>query len=134
MKALVVTLLLAGLSTAAHAQMKDRYAERPGTTDPSAAQVESLTRAMSQQLHLNEAQIIQLRAVNKIKLARIEEIQWQFHDDQPERNARLAELETQYEAECSRILTPSQLSLFHDDKQRDSVPVPPANAADGGLG
>ncbi|RSK45241.1 hypothetical protein [Hymenobacter rigui] len=134
MKALFLLLLLAGLSTAAQAQLKDRYAERPGTTEPSAAQVERLTRTMSEQLQLNEAQIIQLRAVNKIKLARVEEIQWQYYDSPLERNAKLAELESQYETECSRILTPSQLSMFHDDRQRDAVPPQPTNPTDGGLG
>ncbi|RSK25265.1 hypothetical protein [Hymenobacter metallilatus] len=134
MKALFFLFFLVGFGPAAHAQLKDRYAERPGSTETSATQVERLTRAMSEQLHLNEAQIIQLRAVNKIKLARIEDIQWQYHDSPLERNAKLAELESQYETECSRILTPSQLSLFHDDRQRDAVPAQPANPTDGGLG
>lgn len=134
MKALVLTCLLAAFGTAAHAQMKDRYAERPGTAEPSTAQVEDLTRSMSQQLQLNEAQFIQLRAVNKIKLARTEEIQWQYHDNPLERTAKLAELESQYETECSRILTPSQLSLFHNEQHRDVMPAQPTNSTDGGLG
>ncbi|WP_426491937.1 hypothetical protein [Hymenobacter sp. 102] len=117
----------------AHAQRQDRFAERPGDAEPFAAQVEQLTHTMSQQLRLNEAQIIQMRAVNKIKISRAEEIQWQYQHNTAERNARLAELETQYEIECSRILTPSQLSMYHDDKQRDSIAVP-VNSTDGGLG
>ncbi|MBT9392400.1 hypothetical protein KLP40_04425 [Hymenobacter sp. NST-14] len=124
--------LLVGLSTAAQAQMKDRNAERPGNTDPSAARVEDLTRQMSRQLRLNEAQYIKLRDVNKIKLARTEEITWQFQENTLERDAKLAELQAQYEAECGRILTPSQLSLFRNDQHHETVPVPPAS--EGGLG
>ncbi len=133
MKALIVALLLLGFCSVAHAQRQDRFAERPGDAEPFAAQVEQLTHTMSQQLRLNEAQIIQMRAVNKIKISRAEEIQWQYQHNTAERNARLAELETQYEIECSRILTPSQLSMYHDDKQRDSIAVP-VNSTDGGLG
>lgn len=133
MKALFVFLLLAGFSFGAQAQLKDRHAERPGPPEFFATQAEEVTRVMSDQLHLNEAQIIQMRAVNKIKLCRADEIQWQYQDNLAERNAHLAELETQYESECSRILTPSQLSLLRDDKQHDAVPVP-ANATEGGLG
>lgn len=134
MKALCLLLLLTGLGTAAQAQMKDRYAERPGVSEPSAALVDNMTRTMSLQLQLNEAQFIQLRAVNKIKLARTEEIQWQYHDDLTERNAKLAELESQYELECSRILTPSQLSMLRSEQNHDVIPTPPANTSDGGLG
>lgn len=134
MKTLLYTLLLVSWASVAQAQMKDRYSERPGSAEPAAAQVEKLTRAMSKKLQLNEAQIIQLRAVNKIKLARLEEIQWQYQDDLTQRNARLMELEAQYEQECSRIFTPSQLSLFHEEKQRDAVPAPPPANSDGGLG
>lgn len=133
MKALVITLFLLGSCTLAHAQMKDRYAERPGAVEPFAAQVEQMTRLMSKQLHLNEAQVIQMRAVNRVKVSRAEEIQWQFQDNVEQRNAHLAELEALYETECRRILTPSQLSVLHDDKQRDAVPVP-VNSSDGGLG
>ncbi|MCA8830119.1 hypothetical protein LF252_05715 [Hymenobacter sp. BT728] len=133
MKALFVALFLLGTCTMAQAQMKDRYAERPGDPEPFAVQVEQMTRQMSQQLHLNEAQIIQMRAVNRIKVSRAEEIQWQFQDNTEQRTAHLAELEAQYENECRRILTPSQLSMLHDDKQHDSVPVP-VNSTEGGLG
>ncbi|GGG51196.1 hypothetical protein GCM10011378_29270 [Hymenobacter glacieicola] len=89
---------------------------------------------MSAQLHLNEAQFIKLREVNKVKLARLEEIQWQYVEDSQQRTAKIAELEAQYEAECGRILTPSQLSLFREEQKRDSSPTPPANSNEGGLG
>ncbi|GAB3223782.1 hypothetical protein GCM10027346_03190 [Hymenobacter seoulensis] len=88
---------------------------------------------MNKQLRLNEAQYIQLRAVNKIKIARADEIQWEFYDNPSLRSAKLAELEAQYEQECSRILTPSQLSLLRDEQKREVVPVP-TDGNEGGLG
>lgn len=118
--------------TAASAQMKERHAELPGVGTPSAAHVDDVTRQMSNQLQLNEAQYIRLRAANKIKLARLDEIQWQFQDDAAMRDAKLMELESQFETECSRILTPSQLSMYHSEQKRDSVPVPTGN--EGGIG
>lgn len=136
MKTLLLTFLcFVGLSTASLAQKKDRYAERPGGDEsPSLERVEEVTRQMSTQLHLNEAQFIKLREVNKIKLARLEEIQWQYAHDLSQRTAKLAELEAQYEAECGRILTPSQLSLLQEEQRRDSVPTQPVNSTEGGLG
>ncbi|MBB4602078.1 hypothetical protein HNQ93_002353 [Hymenobacter luteus] len=135
MKTSVLTfLLVVSLSTVSLAQRRDRYAERPGAPDAAVERVEEVTRQMSSQLQLNEAQFIKLREVNKIKLARLEEIQWEYQQDPLQRNAKMAELEAQYEAECSRILTPSQLSLFREEQKRDSVPTPPANSNEGGLG
>ncbi|WBA42914.1 hypothetical protein [Hymenobacter canadensis] len=134
MKSAAFTLLLfAGLASSAAAQKQDRHAELPGIGDPSAARVEEMTRQMSNTLHLNEAQFIRLRAVNQIKLTRMDEISWQYKDDIAQQRAKLGELEAQYEDECSRILTPSQLSLYRAEQQQDSVP-PKADPQEGGLG
>ncbi|MCB2376916.1 hypothetical protein LGH70_04945 [Hymenobacter sp. BT635] len=133
MKSLLLTLtLLLSLVSAASAQKKDKHAEMPGSEDVSEARVADLTRQMCNQLHLNEAQYIRLRAANRIKLARLDEIQWQYKDNAQQQHAKIAELEAQYEAECSRILTPSQLSVYRDQQQHDSVPQPASN--EGGIG
>ena len=135
MKTLFFTLLLLfGLAGGARAQMKETHAELPGINQPSAARVDEVTRQMSNQLRLNEAQYIKLRAINKVKLARLDEIQWQYHDDPTRRNALMMELESQYENECSRILTPSQLSVLREEQKRDTVPAQPANSTEGGIG
>ncbi|GAA4007569.1 hypothetical protein GCM10022408_19440 [Hymenobacter fastidiosus] len=125
--------MLCGLTAGASAQMRDRYAERPGTGDVPVARVEDMTRQMCDRLRLNEAQYIRLRAANQIKAARLDEIQWQHKDDPTRRRALLSELEAQYEAECGRILTPSQLSLYRSEQQRDSVPTQ-TDPNEGGLG
>jgi hypothetical protein len=134
MKTLLATLfLLATLATSASAQMKERHAELPGSGAPSAARIDDATRQISNQLRLNEAQYIRLRAINKIKLARLDEIQWQYQDDPTMRDAKLMELESQFEAECSRILTPTQLSIYHEEVKREAAPNAPVNN-EGGIG
>ncbi|GAA3941723.1 hypothetical protein GCM10022406_27010 [Hymenobacter algoricola] len=88
---------------------------------------------MCNRLHLNEAQYIRLRAANRIKIARLDEIQWQYRDDLSKQRASISELEAQYEAECSRIMTPSQMSMYQSEQRRDSVPTQPSQN-EGGLG
>ncbi|UOG77060.1 hypothetical protein MTX78_10750 [Hymenobacter tibetensis] len=134
MKFLFTTLLLAfGLSGVANAQKQDRHAELPGTGGPSSAQLSETTRQMCNSLRLNEGQYIRLRAINKIKATRLDEIIWQYKDDLTEQRIRISELEAQYEAECGRILTPSQLSMLHSEQQHDSVPVS-SDPTEGGIG
>ncbi|MCB2410032.1 hypothetical protein [Hymenobacter lucidus] len=133
MKFLLLTFaLLLSLSSLATAQRKDKFAEMPGSEEVSESRVADMTRQMCDQLHLNEAQYIRLRAANRIKLARLDEIQWEYKANPAQQHAKIAELEAQYEAECSRILTPSQLSMFRNQQQHDAVPSPPAN--EGGMG
>ncbi|WP_324670702.1 hypothetical protein [Hymenobacter sp. GOD-10R] len=122
MKALFFTFaLLVALVNSAAAQMNDWRAERAVSSAPPAEMIDNLTRQMANKLHLNEGQYVQLRAVNEIKLTAIEEIEWQY-TDVIKRNAKLNELEGQYEAECSRILTPTQLSLYHSEFLHDAKP------------
>jgi len=94
--------------------------------------VDELTRQMANKLHLNEGQYIQLRAVNQIKLTVVDEIKWQY-TDMAKRNAKLNELESQYEAECSHILTPTQLSLYHSEFLHDVKPSK-VDAKENGVG
>lgn len=134
MKSAVFTLLLLTVLTGtATAQKHDRHAELPGSDGPSASRVDELTRQMCNSLHLNEAQYILLRAANKVKLTRMEEISWLYKDDIAQEQIKLSELEAQYENECSRILTPSQLSIYRAEQQKDTVPTK-TDPQEGGLG
>lgn len=129
---LFVVLLFASAGDVT-AQRADRHAELPGSTEPDPIRVDELTRQMCNLLRLNEAQYIQLRALNQAKLARLEEISWQYGDDLATQRAQLSELEARYEAECSRIFTPSQLSVYQAEQRRDAVPTKP-DPSEGGLG
>ncbi|MCC3152559.1 hypothetical protein Q3A66_05245 [Hymenobacter sp. BT770] len=129
-----LTVLLALGSFSAHAQMADRLSEHP--TFNKSAMKESvgpdavaLTREMTIKLHLNEAQILNLLALNRTKLAGLKNINQEYKDDEATRAAKTAELESQFEQECSRVLTPSQLSQLHQETEHPTTA--PGNSGNG---
>jgi len=101
--ALLAAMLLAGAS---HAQTTT-----PFGTDPTA---KAMTREMSNRLLLNEGQYIKLYSINHTRLNRQQEIE-RATTDTAARTAQLTELQTQYEQECARILTPSQLAQLQQE-------------------
>ncbi len=73
---------------------------------------------MSTRLHLNEGQFVRLLTLNRTRQTRQQEIE-KSTSDLSARGSQLAELQAQYEQECSRLLSPSQLSqLQQDESQR----------------
>lgn len=132
MKSFLLTLLfIGGLLGSAAAQKRDCYAERPGSTTPLTSRIDEQMRQMGSQLRLNEAQYIRLRAVSQMKLARLDELQYEIADA-AQRHQKISELEAQFEAECSRILSPSQLSMLRAEQQPVTQPLPDPN--EDGLG
>ncbi|RZK20777.1 MAG: hypothetical protein EOO56_12245 [Hymenobacter sp.] len=105
--ALPALLLMAGLS---HAQT----ASTTGATGANPT-VTAMTREMSTRLQLNEGQFIKLATINRTRLNRQQEIERATATDAATRTSQLAELQAQYEQECARILTPSQLSQLQQD-------------------
>ena len=79
-----------------------------------------MTREMSNRLQLNEGQYIKLFSINRTRLARQQEIEHSTANDATARTTQLAELQSQYEQECARILTPSQLSQLQQQDQTAS--------------
>ena len=124
-----VALFFALVSFSAQAQMSDRLSEHPRMG--KAPDAVAITREMTTRLHLNEGQFLKLLPLNRTKLAGLNSINHLYKNDEATRAAKAAELEAQYEQECSRILTPSQLSqLQHQNGQPTSAPANPGN----GLG
>ena len=125
-------LSVAGLalaSTAAQAQVADKAVATPAMTvaqGPLSLSAAELTRDMSFRLRLNEAQYIKLYEVNKTRVNQMARIKRDFSNDESTRSAKMTELDAQYQQECSRILTPSQLSQMQDGKQ-----TPPAQIGNG---
>ena len=115
------------------AQRVNLFAELPGTNEPSDEKVREMTRAMADQLHFNEAQYVRMLAANRIKLVRLDEIQWQYRDNVAVQQAKYAELQSQYEAECSHILSPTQLSALHSSEKSPDA-LPKADPTAGGVG
>ncbi|MBF9220460.1 hypothetical protein [Hymenobacter ruricola] len=124
-------LLLVVSSFSAHAQMSDRLSEHPTYGKALAKDAENVTREMANRLHLNEGQVLRLLPLNRTKLAGLNSINREYKTDEAARAAKAAELEAQYEQECSRILTPSQLSqLQQTNGQPSTAPATTGN----GLG
>ena len=127
--------LILGLgSFSANAQMSDRLSEHPSMGASSVGKsirddAVAMTREMTNRLRLNEAQFMKLLPLNRIKLAGLSSINREYKDDAAVRAAKVAELEAQFEQECSRILTPTQLSQL---QQKNNQPTTtPANAGNG---
>ncbi|MCC2544934.1 hypothetical protein LJY25_00635 [Hymenobacter sp. BT175] len=116
-----VFAFLAFLSGSASAQQTERRVENPGQGEPTISRVDDVTRQMADKLHLNEAQYIRLRNINKIKLAQLDQIMWDYRDDNEARRSKLAELEMYYQQECSRVLSPSQLSMYREGQPQAPV-------------
>ena len=131
-----LTLVLACTTFSAHAQMADRILEHPSFSQATirhAANEDAvlITREMTNRLHLNEGQFLNLLSLNRTKLVGLKSINREYRNDESSRAAKVAELEAQYEEACSRILTPSQLSqLQHGNDQPATEP----NSSGHGLG
>jgi hypothetical protein len=109
--------LLFGMSTALLLTASS-FAQAPEIgTQPSVA---DQTRAMSNRLHLNEGQYIKIASINRIRVARQAEIERATAQDPSARTAQLEELQMQFEQECARILSPSQLSLMQQDQTQSA--------------
>jgi hypothetical protein len=109
----IFTLLpaLTLLAVASHAQTA------PGPLDPKTSQViTAMTRDMSNHMMLNEGQYIKLYSINRTRFTRQQEIERATASDNSARTAQLAELQGQYEQECARILTPTQLSMLQPEQ------------------
>lgn len=77
--------------------------------------VTAQTREMASRLRLNEGQYVRLLAVNRTRHTRQQQIEHATLGNAAARSAQLAELQSQYEQECSRILSPSQLSQLQPE-------------------
>jgi hypothetical protein len=80
-----------------------------------------LTREMSARLHLNEGQFVKLLTLNRTRQTRQHEIEQATKTDTSARNSQLAELQAQYEQECGRIMSPSQLSQLQQDESQSTT-------------
>lgn len=127
-KLLALVALLALAYGPAHAQLADRSVERPVQNGPVfSTEAADLTRQMSNRLHLNEGQYVKLYAVNRTRVAQLGEINTYFKADEAGRAARLAELDAQYDQECGRILSASQLSQLHQEQGTPGAPADNGN-------
>jgi hypothetical protein len=128
--AFTTALCLSLASLSARAQMADRITERPTPREASRQEAVAQTREMATRLHLNEGQYLKLLPLNRTRLSALSGINREYRNDETSRATKAAELEAQFEQECSRILTPSQLSQL----QREAQPAATPAATGNGLG
>ena len=76
------------------------------------------TREMSARLHLNEGQFVRLLTLNRTRQTRQQEIEQATSRDLAARTSQLAELQAQYEQECARLMSPTQLSQLQQDENQ----------------
>jgi len=108
LKSLSALPLFALLAVSAHAQTQPATQPRTHGGAPTAAT--ELTRAMSTRLQLNEGQYVQLLRINRARQLQQQTIEQATIGNESARATRLAELQAQYEQECGRVLSPSQLA------------------------
>lgn len=89
-------------------------------TAPSQTPTEQ-TREMSTRLQLNEGQFVKLLTLNRTRQIRQHEIEQATKSDLSGRGSQLSELQAQYELECVRILSPSQLSQLQQDESQTAL-------------
>lgn len=82
-----------------------------------------MTREMSARLRLNEGQYVRLLTLNRTRQTRQREIEQSTSNqkDPAVRNSQLSELQSQYEQECSRIMSPSQLSQLQQSENQSTT-------------
>ncbi|MDO7845762.1 hypothetical protein Q5H92_05285 [Hymenobacter sp. M29] len=127
--ALLLAFFLFSAAHSANAQMSDRLSEHPNFGKAINQEAAAATREMMNRLHLNEGQYLKLLPLNRTKLAGLGSINRAYKNDETTRAAKAAELEAQYEQECSRILTPSQLSQLQQSNGQPAAA--PANSGNG---
>jgi hypothetical protein len=90
---------------------------------PQPANPTDLTREMSARLRLNEGQYVRLLTLNRTRQLRQREIEQSTNPqkDPAARNSQLSELQSQYEQECSRIMSPSQLSQLQQNENQSTT-------------
>jgi hypothetical protein len=80
-----------------------------------------LTREMGSRLQLNEGQFVKLLTLNRTRQTRQQEIEQATKSDLAGRTSQLAELQAQYELECGRIMSPTQLSQLQQDENQSAT-------------
>lgn len=115
-----------GLVASAQAQSADQVVAAPSVTvsENTRQAAAELTREMSSRLKLSEGQYIRLYEVNKTRVAQVAQIERNFQADPETKASRMAELDAQYQQECGRILTPSQLSQLQGEKNTQPTTTP----------
>jgi hypothetical protein len=80
---------------------------------PSAEKrVNLITRVMAAELGLNESEYLKLKALNRERVVKSDEIVELYSQDQPLMDKKLQELELNFDKKFKAMLSPSQLAAY----------------------
>ena len=85
------------------------FAQPGGNLD---ARVTTVTRSMSAQLGLNEMDYIKLKALNQEHMTKAAEILNMYANDAETREAKITDLQQEYEKQLSALLSPKQMQAY----------------------
>lgn len=84
------------------------------------SRVAAVTRDMSVKLGLNESDYIRLKNINREKLVKADEITNMYKNDMGMRNAKLSELQNNYDTQLRSFLNTKQLDAYASYKSSNS--------------
>lgn len=112
MKKLTIPVLLAVLTLASH-----RLLAAPGNGNRDLqVRASAMTRSLAEQVHLNEGQYVQVKALNLRLLQEMLSAKAVFVHDAELQNRAIADAQQQYEYELASLLQPAQLALYQQNR------------------
>jgi hypothetical protein len=112
MKKLTIPLLLAVLTLASQ-----RLLAHPGNGNRDLqTRASAMTRSLAEQVHLNEGQYVQVKALNLRLLQEMLSAKAVFMHDTEMQNRAIADAQQQYDYELSSLLQPAQLALYQQNR------------------
>jgi hypothetical protein len=81
------------------------------------AKCTNITRAMANELRLNEPEYIKLKELNRKRMAQTNELLQSYSANDPLLQEKIREMELAYEQEITAFLTPNQLHAYANYKQ-----------------
>ncbi|RNI26254.1 hypothetical protein [Rufibacter latericius] len=78
----------------------------------------SVTRLMVQSIGLNESEYITVKALNQERLVKAAEVAKMYGSDAEMRDARLKEIESNFESELFKVLNSRQVEAYSDFKNK----------------
>ncbi|WP_181304712.1 hypothetical protein [Rufibacter sp. XAAS-G3-1] len=78
----------------------------------------SVTRLMMQSIGLNESEYIQVKALNHARLTKAAEVAKMYSNDAAARDARLQEIDTNFENDLFKVLNSRQVEAYAEFKTK----------------
>ena len=133
-KAILSSLLVVLVCSFANAQTISSSAEK---------RITLLTRVMATELQLNEAEFIKLKALNRERVLKSDEVASMYSNDPAILTAKLSEIEADFDKQFTALLNPVQLAAYKTyqedqnakltamqvDKAKDENSTTPAKAS-----